>query len=156
MGEELLEIALELLVLMQNRHQAEKQTGARAVGRADCIRLQRVSSVFHLSGIEFAGHGIEHDTVSLIRRVVLADAEGTALVSDGTESLRTLTLLRGTDQLDKGQQRPQRRRMQRGLLCSAGDVILRKAVILRTGVLRIIKGCGELEPEGPAFKQFRF
>ena len=155
-GEELLEIALELLVFMQDRHQAEKQTGARAVGRTDCIRLQCVSSVFYLSGIEFAGHRIEHDTVSLIRRVVLADAEGTALVSNGTESLRALALLRGTDQLHKGQQRPQRRRMQRGLLSSAGDVILRKAVILRTGVLRIIKWCRELEPEGPAFKQFRF
>ena len=97
MGEELLEIALELLVLMQNRHQAEKQTGTGAVRWTDSIRLQSVSSVIHLSGIEFAGHGIEHDTVRLIRRVVFADAEGTALVSNGTESLRTLTLLRGTD-----------------------------------------------------------
>ena len=98
---------------------------------------------------------IEYDTIGLVGRSVLADPVGIALMTDGTEVIHTLPILRCAHQLCIGQQGAKSRCVECSLLSGTGSVVLRKAHRFCSGVFWVIKRRWELESESPRFEKLR-
>ena len=153
-GDKLLELLPELVILVEDGHEAEQEARTGAVAGTNRIGLQGLCAVLHLCGIEFAGDGVEDHTVRLVGGSILTDAVSSALMPDGAEAIDTLPILRCAHQLGVCEQGPHRRRMERGLLSCTGCVVLGKAHRLGSGIFRVVKGRRLLETEAPSFKQF--
>ena len=123
-GDKLLELLPELVILVEDGHEAEQEARTGAVAGTNRIGLQGLCAVLHLCGIEFAGDGVEDHTVRLVGGSILTDAVSSALMPDGAEAIDTLPILRCAHQLGVCEQGPHRRRMERGLLSCTGCCLL--------------------------------
>ena len=103
-GDKLLELLPELVILVEDGHEAEQEARTGAVAGTNRIGLQGLRAVLHLCGIEFAGDGVEDHTVRLVGGSILTDAVSSALMPDGAEAIDTLPILRCAHQLCIGQQ----------------------------------------------------